>query len=87
VRLVLLDKAFLLEQRLEHALDGVSGAQRLLEPCPPRPRRNDRQLPGPNRVETAAVEDEWNPRREEGLADDEAAAAADLDDEAIRQRR
>jgi hypothetical protein len=83
---VFLDEAFLLEQRLEHALDGVGGAERLLETRPPSTRRDDRELARTNRVETAAVEDERNSGPEERLADEEAAASADLDDEAVRGR-
>jgi hypothetical protein len=83
---VFLHEAFLLEQRLEHALHGVGGAERLLEAGPPSTRRDDRELARTNRVETAAVEDERNSGSEERLADEEAAASADLDDEAVKGR-
>jgi hypothetical protein len=82
---VFLDEAFLLEQRLEHALDGVGGPKRLLEARTPATRCDDRELARTNRVETAPVEDERNTGPEERLADDEAAAPADLDDKAVRQ--
>jgi hypothetical protein len=85
VRLVLLDEPLLLEQSIQHAVDGVGGAERLLEPCPPTPRRHDSKLSRPNLGNAALVEDERHPGHEERLTDHEAAAPADLDDDAIRQ--
>jgi hypothetical protein len=85
VRLVPLGQAFVLEQRVEDSLDRVRGAERLLEPCAALARRDDGQLARPDVGEPAAIKDERNARRKERLADDEAAAPADLDDQAVRQ--
>ena len=86
MRLVPLDEAFLLEQRLEHRIDRVRGPERLLEPRPALPGSDHGELAGTDVGEAATVEHEWDARREERLADDESATPPDLDDDALRQR-
>jgi hypothetical protein len=83
VRLVLLDQRLLLEQRVEHALDRVRRPERLLQPRPAALWRDDGELAGTNVSEPTAVEDQRNAGSEERLADNQPAAAADLDDDSV----
>ena len=85
MRLVLLDEALLLEQRVEHAPNRICRPERLLEPRPAALRRDDGELAGTDVREPAAVEDQRDAGREERLADNQPAATADLDDDALRQ--
>src|SRR5829696_760535 len=83
--LVLLDQPLLLEQRIENGVDGIRGAERLLQPRSATAGRDDGELAWTDLRDALLVEDERDAGSEEGLADDETAAPTYLDDQPIRQ--
>ena len=83
VRLELLARALLAEQALEHVLDVLRGAEHALDARAPAQAPRDDEVAGVDVAEPLAVEQERRVRREVRLADDELAAARDLDDDEI----
>ena len=75
--------ALLHEQRLEHGLDPVRPAENPLEPSPPAPAVDEREVARPRLAASLAVDDHRHARREVRLADEELAASGELYDERI----
>ena len=85
VRLEVRPRPLLLEQRLEDVREPVCRPERLLEPGAPSPRGDDGKVAGPDVAEPALVQRERHAGREVRLADEEAPAPSNLDDESVGQ--
>ena len=81
--LELLPRPGLDEQRLEHVRDVFRTAENTLDPSAPTARPRHDEVACGRLADALAVEHERHARREVGLADDELAAARDLDDDAL----
>jgi hypothetical protein len=85
VRLELRPRALLLQQRLEDVVEPVGRAERFLEPRASAPDGDDGELPGADLSEPALVQRQRRAGREVRLADEEAPAPSNLDDESVGQ--
>jgi hypothetical protein len=72
------------EQRLEHVLDVVSPAEVLLDVRAAAAGAHDGEVAAFEVAGALLVEHDRNARGEVRLADEQLAAAADLDDDAVR---
>jgi hypothetical protein len=87
VRLELLARALLDEQRLEHVLDPTRGAQRALDAGAAPAGAHDREVAGAEVAEPPRLEHDRHARREVRLAYDELSPPPDLDHDAVHRRR
>jgi hypothetical protein len=66
------------QQRLEHVLDPLRGADYALDTRPSTPAGNDREIARPRLARALSVDDDRNSRREVRLADSQLAAPSKL---------
>ncbi|MGE5435241.1 MAG: hypothetical protein ACM3S3_10700 [Candidatus Doudnabacteria bacterium] len=66
------------QQRLEHVLDPLRGADHALDARPSTPAGDDREIARPRFTRALAVDDDRNSRREVRLTDSELAAPGKL---------
>jgi hypothetical protein len=81
MRFEALSRAGVYQQRLEHVLDPLRGAENSLHAGAPSPAGDHREIARTRVTCAFAVDSDRHPRREVRLADQQLAAAGKLDDD------